>query len=491
MTTSPPPGGWGRARGGRSEDGTRYGDSLDGRLDLDHLDETTTLDIVGDDERPLLSERIREQLESSGVLPWVRGHRALTGGAVVALSVALVASGVWWSGRPTPMADPQVAVTTGGNEPARLIVDVATGQVTAITQLVLLRSDEPAGTTVETIGVVGPGLSRPQSRVISALPGDTVTGAMTSQVECSTPEATGAVVTARARDYRVQIRRTSALGEVREDSVPLEGGEEWLNDVRAACVQIAAERDLIVEAVDVAPVPGVIATDVRLHVRNTSSESWRALHVSTTAGPTIVSNGPDVDVPAGTDAWVPVRLWPEDCTDPVAPLSGGVPLRATIGDAESGASIAPTFTLPLDTAALDTVAAALRSTCTATPPTATLVRARVAGGTTSESAGTITMYVDVAAPQSFLVEVQALPAGPGGLVTAFESPVIVSNGVARLHLRWDLPQCFDLLAAGPPKLPVRLVTDEVRRPYVLRLRGDALRLNVDRLCGQTVASVVR
>ena len=27
-----------RARGGRSEDGTRYGDRLDGRLDLDHLD---------------------------------------------------------------------------------------------------------------------------------------------------------------------------------------------------------------------------------------------------------------------------------------------------------------------------------------------------------------------------------------------------------------------------------------------------------------------
>ena len=85
-----------------------------------------------------------------------------------------------------------------------------------------------------------------------------------------------------------------------------------------------------------------------------------------------------------------------------------------------------------DMADLDTVAAAPRSTCTATPPTATLVRARVAGGTTAESAGTLTMYVDVAAPQSFLVEVQALPAGPGGLVTAFESPVIVSNGVARL-----------------------------------------------------------
>lgn len=490
MTTSPPPGGWGRARGGRSEDGTRYGDSLDGRLDLDHLDETTTLDIVGDDERPLLSERIREQLESSGVLPWVRGHRALTGGTVVALAVALVAGGVWWSGRPAPMADPRVSVTTGGNEPARLIVDAA-GQVTAITQLVLLSSDEPDGTTVDTVGVVGPGLSRPQSRVISALPGDTVTGAMTSQVECSTPEATAAVVTARARDYRVQIRRTSALGEVREDSVPLAGGEEWLNDVRAACVQIAAERDLAVEAVDVVPVQGAIATDVRLHVRNTSGENWRALHVSTTAGPTIVSNGPDVDIPAGTDAWVPVRLWPEDCTDPVAPLSTGVPLRATIGDSSAGGRIAPTFTLPLDTAALDTVAAALRAVCTATPPTATLVRARVAGGTTSESAGTLTMYVDVTAPSALLVEVQALPAGPGGLVTAFESPVQVTDGVARMHLRWELPQCFDLLAAGPPQLPVRLVTDDVRRPYLLRLRGDALRLNVDRLCGQTVASVVR
>ena len=492
MDPSPPAGGWGRARGGRSEDGTRYGDSLDGRLDLDHLDEATTLDIVGDDERPLLSERIREHLESAGVLPWMRGHRVVTGLVATAAAAAVVATGVWWSARPQPMAEPKVSVTTGGNEPARLVVDPSTGHVTAITQLVLVTSDEPAGTYVDTLGVTGPGLVQPQSRVITAQAGDTVTGALTSQVDCASPAATAAVGSARAGDYRVQIRRTSERGDVRDDSVPLAGGEEWLNDIRGACTQIAAERDLAVVAVDVQPVPGVIATDVRLLVRNRSGSTWRAMHVSTDAGPTIVSSGPDVDIPAGEQAWVPVRLWPDDCSDPVAPLAGGVPLRADIGEGPAAAGrTAPTFTLPLDTAALDSVAAALRTTCTATPPTAALVSARVAGSVGDPSAGTITMFVDITAPAAFLVEIQSLPAGPGGQVTAFESPVVVSKGVARVHLRWDLPQCFDLLASGAPRLHVRLVTDDVRRPYLLTLHGEGLRLNVDRICGPTVASIVR
>ena len=488
----PPVHGWGRARGGSADPGARYGDSLDGRLDLDRLDDVQALDILGDDDRPPLSERLREHLAASGAAAWARGHCTLTAGVAVVVVLALVGAGTWWAGRPASMAEPQVSVTTGGNEPARLIVDAATGQVTAITQLVLLTSDEPDGTAVETVGVTGPGLARPQSRVISALPGDTVTGALTSQIECASPGDTAAVASARASDYRVQIRRTSALGEVRDDSVPLAGGEEWLNDVRAACTQLAADRDLTVVSVDVQPVRGAIAVDVSLLVRNTSAEPWGGVHVSTTAGPTIVSNGPDVVLPAGRQARVPVRLWPDDCADPVAPLAGGVPLRASVGDeATATGRLAPVFTLPLGTGALDSVAGALRAVCTATPPTATLVRARVAGGSTAESAGTITMYVDIAAPSSSFVEVQSLPADEDGLVTAFESPVLVTDGVAQVHLRWDLPPCFDLLAAGPPQLPVRLVTGEVRRPYLLTLRGDSLRLNVDRLCGRTVSTVVR
>jgi hypothetical protein len=494
MATPPASGGWGRAPRGGPGDGSRYADRLDGRLDLDHLDDVTSLDVVGDDidERPLLSERIRERLEGVGLLPWIRRHRGLTAGIAAASVVAVVGGGVWWQGRPAPMAEPRVKVTTGGNEPARLVMDPSTGLVTAITQLVLVSSDEPAGTIVDTVGVEGPGLDGAQSRVITALPGDTVTGAVTSQVECSTVDQSTAVARARADDYVVRIRRTSSLGEVREDTVPLSGSEGWLSDIRSSCVQIAAERDLTVQAVSVQPVAGVIATDVRLQVHNDSGEPWSGMHVSTDAGPAIVSNGPDVDVAPGESAWVPVRLWPDDCTDPVAPLSQGVPLRAAIGTQEVGLErLNPAFRLPLSTSALDTVAAALRSVCTATPPSATLVRARVAGGTSDESAGTITMYVDVAAPDAGLVEVQAQPPGAGGQVTAFETPVQVVDGTARLHLTWVLPPCFDLLSSGPPTLSVRLVADELRRPYLLRLHGDPLRLNVDRLCGRTVATVVR
>ncbi|MGE0818316.1 MAG: hypothetical protein AB7O74_06585 [Candidatus Nanopelagicales bacterium] len=494
MATSPASGGRGRTRRDDRAAGSSYADPLDGRLDLDHLDDATPLDVLGDDvdDRPLLSERIRDGLERSGVLPWIRRHRALAAGIAAAAAVAVVVAGVWWEGRPKPMADPRVSVTTGGNEPARLILDASTGLVTAITQLVLVRSDEPTGTTVDTVGVEGPGLQRPQSRVITAQPGDTVTGAVTSQVECSTEEASTAVARAHADDYVVRIRRTSALGEVREDTVPLSGSEEWLSDVRSSCVQIAAERDLEVQAVDVRPVDGVIATDVRLQVHNSSDQPWSGMRVSTDAGPTIVANGQDVDIAPGQSAWVPVRLWPDDCTDPVAPLAQGVPLRAAIGDQEVGLErLNPSFTLPLSPAELDTVAAALRSICTATPPTSTIVRARVAGGTTEESAGTLTMYVDVTAPGAFLVEVQTQPPDARGLVTPFETPTQVVDGVARIHLTWVLPQCFDLLSSGAPELSVRLVADDVRRPYLLRLHGDPLRLNVDRLCGSTVASVVR
>jgi hypothetical protein len=490
---SPPPHGWGRARGGSADSGARYGDSLDGRLDLDRLDDDQTLDILGsDDDAPLLSERIRDALEKAGVLPWVRRHKAVTALVAGAVVLGLLGGGAWWTGRPVPLADPRVTVTTGGNEPARLIVDPATGQVTAITQLVLLTSDEQRGTTVTSLGVVGPGLTDPQSRVIVARPQDTVTGALTSQVDCLAPEATADVVGAQASDYRVLIRRTSALGEVRDDSVPLTGGEEWMNDVRAACVQIAADRDLAVAKVEATPLAGRIATDVRLLVVNRASSPWRALRVSTDAGPTIVSSGSDVDLAANGQAWVPVRLWPDDCSDPVAPLAGGVPLRATlVDDAPSAQTRAPTFTLPLDPSALDTIGRALVTTCSATAPTATVLRARVSTTRSDTSAGVITMWVEVAAPDAGLVEVDDLPAGPGGRVSAFETPVLVSNGVAQLHLAWELPQCFDVLAAGAPTLPLRLVVGDLRRPYQLELRGPSLELNLDRLCGQTVAGVVR
>jgi hypothetical protein len=67
----------------------------------------------------------------------------------------------------------------------------------------------------------------------------------------------------------------------------------------------------------------------------------------------------------------------------------------------------------------------------------------------------------------------------------------VSNGVARLHLRWDLPQCFAILSAGAPALRIRLVVGDVRRPYRLELRGESLVENVNRACGRTVSGVVK
>lgn len=479
--------------------GAWHGDPLDGRLDLDRLDDPLDpygsdpldLDVVGDDS-PLLAERLRTWMEGRGVLVWLRTHRPVVAVVVALAALGLVAAGGWWLARPAYLADDaRVEVTTSGQEPARLIVDPATGHITGITQLVLLSSAETPTVTVDALGVVGPGLSRPTARIPSSVAGAPTTGAVAADVSCDQPEETDAVVTSRASDYRVRVQRTdSATGEQRIDTVPLEGAEEWLRDVRRACVQIAADRDLEVRAVDAAQVEGSVAADIRMLVRNSADRPWRSVRVSTLGAPTVVAATPDIDIPAGSEEWVTVRLWPDDCSDPVRPLAQGVPLRAALEDGIAVTeSRAPTFYLPL-TNGLDTVADALRTTCTAEPPTATITKARVSGSSIQDGSGTIDIWIDLAVPSGGVVEVQQPLADRAGVVTPFEDVVPVgADGIAQVRVQWEVPGCFAMLQAGPPVLSVRVASD-LRRPYRLPLTGESMRTNLARLCGTTAGSVV-
>ncbi len=479
--------------------GAWHGDPMDGRLDLDRLDDPLDpygsdpldLDVVGDDG-PLLSERVRTWLDEHGVIAWLRGHRPLVGVAAALVALSLVAAGGWWLAQPDYLADAAaVEVTTSGQEPARLIVDVSTGQITGLTQLVLLSSSESPTVTVDALGVVGPGLARPTARIPSAVAGAPTTGAVAADIECSTADQTSAMVGSRASDYRVRVQRSdSATGEKRVDTVPLQGAEEWLRDVRKACVQIAADRDLQVLRVEASQVPEAVAADIRMLVRNSSDQVWRSVRVSTLGAPTVVAATPDVDIAAGAEEWVTVRLWPDDCADPVRGLAGGVPLRAALEDGIAVTeSRAPTFYLPIDNG-LDAVASALRRTCTAEPPTAEITKARVSGSSIQDGAGTIDIWVDLKVPSGGIVEVQEPLADRAGIVKPFQDVVNVDDdGIARIKVQWQVPGCFAMLQAGAPVLNVRVVSD-LRRPYRLPLTGESMRTNLTRLCGTTAGSVV-
>jgi hypothetical protein len=57
-----------------------------------------------------------------------------------------------------------------------------------------------------------------------------------------------------------------------------------------------------------------------------------------------------------------------------------------------------------------------------------------------------------------------------------------------------MPRCADLVATGLPALSVSLVTFNdaggERRPYVVGLTGDPLRVELRRVCGDAAAALV-
>ena len=82
------------------------GSGLDGRLDLDDLDAPLDLDVIGaGSDGPLLSEHVRRLLESSGIAPFVRRHRAVVVAAGLLTALVLGSAGWWWISRPVPLPD--------------------------------------------------------------------------------------------------------------------------------------------------------------------------------------------------------------------------------------------------------------------------------------------------------------------------------------------------------------------------------------------------
>jgi hypothetical protein len=473
------------------------GSRLDGRLDLDDLEATLDLDVIGaDPDRPLLSEHVRRILESSGIAPFVRRHRApvVAGSLVVAL--LLGSAGWWWASRPVPLPDaPLVLVKTSGPDQEQVTVDAGDGSVVGLTLTVAVASVERVGVELDLLTLTGPGLSPSPSGRISRV--DTsVTDAVSTVsagLDCTSSASAAAAIAAEPGDFGVVVRRVAPEGETRDDRIRLVGAQRLAQLVRSICLQEVADRELEATSVRITPVPGVAAADLEITLTNAAVRVWPGVRVSTGALPWLVTMRPPTDVAPGGSATLRARLWLQDCANPAVALSGGLRLRSTFSaeDSEPNAAdnVGNTFSVPVDTTQLARVSSAFAGLCTSPAPSATVTQAIVHSGGSDTTAGTLELTLVVHAQDADLIEVDQGLRATGGTLTPLESPIHLTGGTGVLTAAWELPRCVDLLGSGLPRFSVNLVRLDAtadRRPYSMAIRGEALDDALRRVCGTTV-----
>ncbi len=469
--------------------------SLDGRLDLDALDvghdPMLDLDVIGED-RPTARETVVAWLEPTGLLPVLARHRKAFVASAVVAALLLATGGIWWIRRPAALRDPHVFARAAGADPtAALVTDPSTGMYVGVQQKVLVSSAEPQGVALRLLGITGPGLAIDPA---AATPVDLqrtdrplVLGAA---LACTSPEATTAALASGTGDYAMLLQRTAPEGEVRVDRVPLVGSVTLVDLVHKGCLQIAADRDLLVRGISAAPVAGLVALKLDVALDNPSPRSWSGLHVAAAAQPVITNDGRSVQLEPSASGHLQALYWPTDCSDPVGPLRDGIAIQADLGPdglPPAQGSSSPSVLLRLPGQMLDDVASVAQSVCGTDAPRSSLRQVRLREGGGGGSAGTIDLLVDVTTPGAFLAEIDHPGDGGGELIT-YESPVHPVDGVATIKARWVLPSCQRVIADGLPRLHVVLVGD-VKRPYLVPLRGEALRPVLYRLCGDEVAAL--
>ncbi len=469
--------------------------SDDGRLDLDDLDRPADLDVIGTDPATV-GERWRDLMRSAGVTPWLRRHRTAMVALALAVTVAAVAGGAWWIRRPDPLpaAPLALAKATGPDPTSTVEPDPVTGRAVGVTQLLTVTSAERPGVGVVVLGLAGPGLrDADDDRAVAldpARPGLAVIAS--ARLDCATPEATTLALAARPDDYGVVLRRTAPGGEVRVDRVPLVGSLTLAAAVRSACLQIAAERDLEIGAISGTALPDSVAVDLDVEISNTSPRQWTGLRVSPAAQPELTNGGPPVELTPGATGHLVARIWPQDCARPAEAIEAGLPLRVDLGPdgaLPATARSRSSFTLVLPGSATNAVEDALRVACGTEPPRLSVeaVTSVVTGA--GSSAGVVDVTVSVEAPESTYVEAEQIGALVVGQLSARVFPVRVTEGTARIDVRWILPACSILARGGQPELRVTLV-GERRRPFLLPLQGASLRAAVATLCGDEVAAIL-
>lgn len=469
--------------------------SDDGRLDLDDLDRPADLDVIGTDSATV-GERLRDLLRSAGVTPWLRRHRTAMVALVLAVTVAAVAGSAWWIRRPEPLPATPLALAkaTGPDPTSGVEFDPALDRAVGVTQLLTVTSAERPGVGVVVLGLAGPGLrGADDDRAVAldpARPGLAVLAS--ARLDCATPEATTLALAARPDDYGVVLRRTAPGGEVRVDRVPLVGSLTLAAAVRSACLQIAAERDLEIGVISGTALPDSVAVDLDVEISNTSPRQWTGLRVSPAAQPELTNGGPPVELTPGATGHLVARIWPQDCARPAEAIEAGLPLRVDLGPDGSipgAAPGSPTFAMRLPESATTAVEQSLLAACGTELPRLTVESVTSVVTGVGSSAGVLDLAVTVEAPAAAYVEAEQIGALVVGQLSARVFPVRVTEGRARLDLRWILPPCAVVQRGGRPELRITLA-GALRRPYLLPLRSAPLRAAVATLCGDEVAAIL-
>lgn len=477
-------------------------DPYDGRLDLDALDAPVDLDVIGTDlAGPLLGERIARILERSGVAPFVRRHRRTLVVGSVTTVLALGLLGSWWFARPVPLsAAPLLLVKTSGPDSTQVRVRPTGRGLADLTLDVAVASAERPGVTVVLVSLTGPGLSRVAGGAASPVGtanGDTETR-VSAVLDCASPSGSADALRADPSGFGVEVRRTAPGGEVRVDTVPLVGAQRLALVVRQTCLQAVADRELRTTSLTATPLAGVAAADLAVTVHDAGTGPWPELRVSMLGQPWVVNIGRATDLAPGGTTTLRARLWLQDCADPSAALAGGLQVRTSFAAVDtvpySTDNAGNTFRLPVDAAARKQVTDAFAGVCSSAVPAATVTVADVHGGATGTTAGTVDLTLTVHAEGAALMEVDAGGPTAGGELTPLDAPVHLDHGTGVLHATWTLPVCADLLAAGVPRFGIALVSFDAnggeRRPYLMPVRGEALRVALVRLCGEAARGLV-
>jgi hypothetical protein len=482
------------------------GDHLDRRLDLDDLDAPLDLEAIGDElGGPLLGERIRARLEESGALPWVRRHRALVTALSALVAVAAVGGAYSWARRPPPLPEhPRLVLTSNGPDGTAVVVGGAAPSP-VLTQALTLTSAERPGVETTLLGLVGPGLAPdPQlapEAVDPSAPG--LVHRTSARLSCATSADLTEVLLASTDSYAVSVRRTSPDGESRVDPVGLRDAGPLLAAVRQRCLQAGADRDLVVRGVHLGavldpttrlPLTDQVAVTLDVPVAVRGGRTWVVDRVVAPPGSAFVSGSEPTVATPDTPAVLHVELHPSDCAHPLADVADGLPVQAFPADTPTVTGTdTPTVHLPLPATARLALVQDLTTLCGTLPVTAVVDPTRLLDGASGTSAGTIEIPVRFAVPRAFALDIDDVTTAAGRLYPA-QAHVDVSGGYADATLTWEVPACLSLVDTGLPRVSVRaptVVGDQVlSRPFRVELRGEELRIAVDRLCGGQVAAAV-
>ncbi len=365
------------------------GDVGDGRLELDELgsviDHASSLDVQPPEDLLEGNDAVTwtERLQSTGVTPWLRRHRAAVAATAAVVLVAGTATTAYVRSRP-PAQDTTVSVT--------LANWVSDGSGTGVTNdgtglLVSTYRAVPAhsGDTVRILSVVGPGIRASTAHAHSATAaqdGATVAD-VAAVVGCDQGDATAAT----PADFRLRIEQTDAYGRTTTGLVdlPLADGGSWVDSIVGPCVQQKLTELVPATATRITgdPAPRVLTVEATVH-----NGFGHDLMVAPTPGPGtsvhIASNL--VLAPDGTDIVVPVRIRVTDCAHPrlddayvpdpggyrTQPQRAGLNLFATVGPAD--ASYGGALLVPFSPAQQATVTHLLAQMCAGIPPATVTMR---------------------------------------------------------------------------------------------------------------------